>query len=104
SEPGTGRAPHKLSGCGDRRKPAVLASSFQGVAAGLALESGIGPGTGWVLPIDSRVEVRCRRRHAPRPLPGASPPGAVGYVASRSEKGRNSEPRPVGGHITGLAT
>ena len=73
-EPSTDRTPHNLSGSSVRRKRTQLASSFHGVAAGLAIESGVSPRTGWVLPIDSRVEVRRHRRHVPRPHPGDSRP------------------------------
>ena len=49
--------PHKLSGSGARRKRTKLASSFHGVAAGLAIDSRVGPGIGSDLSIASRVQV-----------------------------------------------
>jgi hypothetical protein len=65
-EQDTGRAPHKLSGSGARRKRNKLASSFHGVAAVLAIDSGVSPGSGLDLIIALRVQGRGRRRNAPR--------------------------------------
>ncbi len=65
-EQDTGRAPHKLSGSGARRKHNKLASSFHGVAAVLAIDSGVSPGSGSDLIIALRVQGRRRRRNVPR--------------------------------------
>ena len=86
-EQNTGRAPHKLSDSTVRPKPIKLVPSFHGVAAHLAIDSGVGPRTGSDLPVDSACTVIIAENKCPGHALGTRVCEQMVMWRSRSRKG-----------------